>query len=83
MRSHNESFSKTHLPCPCKESSDAYAIRTDGSGYCFSCGENYPVGSREKNEDDIHTEEQVIETKLIPFRGISQKTVNKHKLIIV
>lgn len=32
-------FTKTHLPCPCGKSSDAYAERADGSGFCFgSCG---------------------------------------------
>jgi twinkle protein len=33
-------FIKTHQPCPCGKSSDAYAIRADGSGKCFSgaCG---------------------------------------------
>lgn len=32
-------FAKTHQPCPCGKSSDAYSIRVDGSGYCFGqCG---------------------------------------------
>ena len=29
---------KTHQPCPCGKSSDAYTIYSDGHGYCFSCG---------------------------------------------
>lgn len=35
-----EKFVKTHQPCPCGGSSDAYAVRADGSGKCFSgkCG---------------------------------------------
>lgn len=33
------SFIKLHVPCPCGDSSDAYNIREDGSGYCFGqCG---------------------------------------------
>lgn len=32
---------KTHQPCPCGKSSDAYAIALDGHGFCFSCGKVY------------------------------------------
>lgn len=30
-----QGFVKTHQPCPCGESSDGYAIREDGSGFCW------------------------------------------------
>lgn len=35
-----DGFVSSHMPCPCGESKDAYAIRADGSGKCFSgkCG---------------------------------------------
>lgn len=32
----------TDQPCPCGQSSDAYAINTAGWGKCFSCDRNYP-----------------------------------------
>ena len=32
------------LPCPCGKSSDAFATYTDGHGFCFSCGTNFPDG---------------------------------------
>lgn len=34
-------FVKIHVPCPCGSSSDAFCIREDESGYCFSCGKNF------------------------------------------
>jgi len=34
-------FIETKLPCPMCSSSDAYALREDGSGYCFSCQQNF------------------------------------------
>ncbi len=30
-------FISEHQPCPCGESSDAFALNNDHSGYCFSC----------------------------------------------
>lgn len=35
-------ITKSHQACPCGESSDAYAERENGSGYCFSCLRNFP-----------------------------------------
>ena len=31
-------WKEVHIPCPCGKSSDAYCLREDGSGYCFSGG---------------------------------------------
>lgn len=41
-RKRNE-FVRTHLPCPDSScgSSDAYSLRSDGSGFCFSCNHNF------------------------------------------
>ena len=72
----NESFAKTHLPCPCKESSDAYAIRVDGSGYCFSCAKSFRDKKVGRQVGDESEKDQAIETKVLPFRGISTKTVS-------
>lgn len=36
-----DKFVKQHQPCPMCTSSDAFAIRADGTGLCFSCGKAY------------------------------------------
>lgn len=60
-----EKFRKTHQPCPCGESSDAYAVRNNGSGKCFSCGKNF--GSSGLEEEDVQFD-------IVGHRGISRKT---------
>lgn len=64
-------FIRTHQRCPCGESSDAYSVRTDQSGYCFSCGKNFS-GKKEGETLDL---DSVVEYDHVPFRGISLKTV--------
>lgn len=49
-------FVKIHTPCPCGESSDAYCVREDNSGYCFSCGKNF--GSRGNEISLAHSERE-------------------------
>lgn len=34
-------WNQTHQPCPCGESSDAYAVDAAGHGKCFSCGKDF------------------------------------------
>lgn len=74
-----ERFLKTGLPCPCGKSSDAYSLRRDGSGYCFSgqCGgRNFPVNGREEREE-LEEDSTKYEFKPFPHRGISAKVLNK------
>ena len=68
----NEPFAKTHLPCPCGSSSDAYARRADGSGFCYSCSKNFP--GEPKAGPSAYDKAQMVDTKTLPFRGISSKT---------
>lgn len=56
---------EAYLPCPLCESSDAYAIYSDGHGYCFSCLEVYP--KKEFNLSDFSYE-------YVPRRGIKKET---------
>jgi twinkle protein len=64
-----ERFKSYHVPCPCGKSSDAYCIRPDDSGYCFSCGKNFnPEGKTEGMEE-------VKEFVYQPYRGISRRTM--------
>lgn len=55
-------FAEHGLPCPCSESSDAYAIDHNGRGHCFSCGlPEHKI--REKHglkEEDLAEEENEI-----------------------
>lgn len=44
----SEPFVEVHQPCPCGKSSDAYAIRADNSGFCFSCGDSHSAQYKEK-----------------------------------
>jgi twinkle protein len=66
-------WKELHIPCPCGKSSDAYALREDGSGYCFrgDCLKNFR--SEEKLED--LSDEFVL--KPYAHRGISEKTFNQ------
>jgi twinkle protein len=42
MNSEKLEFKSYGNPCPCGDSSDAFAENTDGSGKCFSCGKFFP-----------------------------------------
>lgn len=48
----NESECISHEPCPVCPSSDAFAIYSDGHGYCYSCG-HYRRGF---SNDDLHSQ---------------------------
>lgn len=66
-----ERFAETAQPCPCGKSSDAYCIRQDGSGKCFSCGENFQP---DKRKVPMETQEGDIEYDYRAHRGIAKKT---------
>ena len=48
----NDSECISHEPCPICPSSDAFAIYSDGHGYCYSCG-HYRRGF---SNDDLHSQ---------------------------
>lgn len=56
-------------PCPCGDSSDGYAVRKDGSGYCFSCSKNFAGVDLENQEQS-----QDVEYDFISHRGIARRT---------
>lgn len=64
-------FEETHLPCPCGESSDAYARNSDGSAKCFSCGKFVPAKS-----DSVSGE---FTYQTISYRGITRATFEKYR----
>ncbi len=63
---------KTHLPCPCGESSDAYSIDINDKGFCFSCNKNF-------FPDDKGGKSLSGEKRYVTYRGISQKAMEKYK----
>lgn len=64
-----DDFVEKHIPCPCKKSSDAFCLRIDGSGFCFSCHKNFnDVGSEDRLEGQIEYDYR-------PWRSISRRTM--------
>lgn len=67
---------KTHQPCPCGDSSDAYTNYID-HGYCFSCGQyfkgNGEVVEDEKNYTFAYREWRGISPSTFEFYGASTK----------
>lgn len=64
----------SHQPCPVCPSSDAYAIRADGSGYCFSCLTNIPASKRE----EFLSNSPEITYEYLPWRGVSRETMERY-----
>jgi twinkle protein len=79
---------KDHIPCPCGESSDAYAIYSDGHGHCFSCSKRFDT---EADGDEVVTPpwdegktpslpiifDQTTTMEYLPWRGVSKETMAK------
>ena len=71
----------SHQPCPKCSSSDAFAVYSDGGGYCFSCG-HYRRGDR---DGDLNTSTTTrlpmvnYEGDFAPIRsrGLSEETCKK------
>lgn len=71
---------KTNLPCPCGQSSDAYALDKNGNGKCFSgkCGERYFPNN--KKEEEI-SEDSIIEFDYQEWRGIGLRTLERYDVL--
>jgi hypothetical protein len=48
LQAEKTGFTATHQQCPCGQHRGCYALRADASGYCFSCGKNFPTNDRER-----------------------------------
>lgn len=69
----------THLPCPNCNSSDAFSLRSDGSGYCFSCKKNFK-DSKINNisvKNEAPTLPETYTTEYLAWRGISSESMRK------
>ena len=75
-------FILTHQECPCGDSSDAYSINKDGSGFCFSCNK---FNKAINEEIEINTklkdyQSPVGEFKIASHRGISEGTMDYYQV---
>lgn len=64
---------KTHIPCPCGKSSDAYTEYDDGHGHCFSCSTSFQPDAKIAPEKETSLQ-------FVDYRGISAKTAEKYGL---
>ena len=75
----NENEFVRHEPCPECTSSDAFAIYSDGGGYCFSCG-FHQKGSSDTNLQPTKVRRMVNYTgdfARLSKRKITEKTCRK------
>lgn len=67
-------WKEVHIACPCGKSSDAFCLRDDGSGYCFSAICTNP-NFRNKNMEDFEDLSDEFVHNVYPQRGLSEKTL--------
>lgn len=66
---------KPHLPCPCGQSADAYALYDDGHGYCFS-GSCVSPYHKNNSETEAEIPDEIPFTyEYFPARGLSRETM--------
>lgn len=71
-------WAKTTQPCPCKRSSDAYAIDENGVGFCFSCSKLF---TGDKEVDDKNVVSDLLKRTLFPHRGLNANTLSKYGIV--
>jgi twinkle protein len=71
-------WAKTGQPCPCGKSSDAYAIDTNGNGFCFrgGCSKFFRAGKEEEPDKSKFL------MKPYAHRGITEKTFAKFGVLV-
>lgn len=81
---------KTHLPCPCGKSSDAYSVNEKGWGKCFSCDKKFPPANSDEVVDlgkahDIEKRSKEFRPLTTVFRdfksrNLSSETIARYKV---
>jgi len=69
-----------HEPCPNCTSSDAFAVYSDGGGYCFSCGHHVRGSGADAGESTPASPERIAydgDFARLPKRRISEDTCKK------
>lgn len=64
-------WTNMHQPCPCGDSSDAYAVAKDGHGWCFSCGKGF---FENKEDSRVSDPTQNYTYEYLERRGITKET---------
>lgn len=67
---------KTAQPCPCGKSSDAYALDSNGNGFCFSGGCSKPFFRNNTDAEEFDSDKRVDEA--YPHRGLTVKTLDTY-----
>jgi len=82
MNSMKSKITKSHQPCPCGQSSDAFAVYSDGHGFCFSCSkdfQNVEMSDNQVVEASYHNGSPSTDSsysyQFVPMRGISESTM--------
>jgi twinkle protein len=65
IKNNNKIISKSHIPCPSCDSSDAYCMYADGHGFCFSCKYLY-LPNREPDLNYTY--------EYLPWRGVTKSS---------
>lgn len=74
---------KSHLPCPCGKSSNAYAIYPE-NGYCWSCAKSFPLNEKEEENLEIAPDKPENYTKqIVPYRGRGVDTLKKYAVSVL
>ncbi len=74
-----DKFVEVHVPCPCGESSDAFCVREDSSGWCFSCSKNFKPDEGRVMDDKIEFDYRgwrSISHRTMEFYGVQTKLLN-------
>lgn len=71
-------WAKTGQACPCGTSSDAYAIDTNGNGFCFRGG----CGKFFRNNKEEEVDRSKFHVKPYAHRGLTEKTLEKYGVMV-
>ncbi len=75
-------WEKTHQPCPCGISSDAYSVNTEGWGTCFSCNKKFPpkdLNWKVMAENNQQTDAEKVTYQYLPWRGVTAETMQVYR----
>ena len=76
-----------NLPCPCGDSSDAYAINSKGDGHCFSCGKHFFKDDNKEKQELVERQLDVsheveLDYQFIKYRGIPAAVRERYNVFV-
>ena len=69
---------KMHVECPCKTSSDAYSVDSNGDGFCFRCNKLFK-SDQEVTDEDLAS--GMLKASIYPHRGLTATTLSKYTIL--